>query len=52
MGILAFALLVVLILVAWAPQQATQMALAAVWVIAGAWVVGLTLYLLSRLLLA
>jgi len=52
MGILALVLLVVLVLVAWAPQQATQMALAGVWVAGAAWVIGWTLYLLGRLLLS
>lgn len=50
MGILALILLVVLVLVAWAPQQATQMALAGVWVLSGAWVVGLILYYLAHAL--
>lgn len=52
MGFLALVLLVVIALIAWAPQQATQMALAGVWILSGVWVVGLILYYLSRALFA
>lgn len=50
MGFLALILLVVIVLVAWAPQQATQMALAGVWVLSIVWIVGLILYYLGRAL--
>jgi hypothetical protein len=43
-------LLIVLLLLAWAPQQAMQVALTCVWAGAALWVAGLGLYHLSRAL--
>ncbi len=50
MGFLALVLLVVIALIAWAPQQATQVAIAGIWVLSAVWIVGLILYYLGRAL--
>ena len=50
MEVLVIALLGVIAFIAWAPKEATQIALAGVWALMGLWLAGTVIYVLCRAL--